>query len=229
MVDTYFASSQPVRVNGLDVVPKSGASVVIAVGGLYSTNFTTQHAAYLVSSKADVELGNLPLKLDSSLDYSVGSGSKSAHLADFDIKHPLPFLPEFKDLPLTGTLSADLVPGGATELAANVGLPGVFTDEEGKGLTTSLALRTDNANGLYVNSFHLSIPYALLGDVAVEKASLDYSREAETLEGQGRRPTALRRHRLRQPRLPAREFRASSASTTCSGPAKASRSSTGSS
>jgi hypothetical protein len=187
VVDTYYASSQPVRVNGLDIVPGSGASVVIAVGGLYSTNFSTRHAAYLVSSKADVklpaELSSLPLRLDSSLDYSVGSGEAKEHLADFDVRHPLPFLPEFDDLPLTGTLSADLVPGGATELAANVGLPGVFTDEEGNGLTTSLALRTDNVNGLYVNSFHLSIPYALLGDTAIEEASLDYSRATDALEG----------------------------------------------
>jgi hypothetical protein len=153
------------------------------VGGLYSTGFTTMHAAYLVSSAADVELGNLPLRLNSPLDYSVGGGATSAHVADFDIKHPLPFLPEFQDLPLTGTLSADLVPGGATQLAANVELPGVFTDDEGHGLTTSLTLQADNARGLYVNSFHLSIPNADLGEVAVENASLDYSRASETLEG----------------------------------------------
>lgn len=183
VVDTYYASSQPVRVNGLDLVPKPGAAVVIAVGGLYSTHFTTQHAAYLVSSGADVKIGGLPLQLGGQIDYSVGAGETAAHIADFDIRHPLPFLPEFEDLPLTGTLSADLVPGGATELAADVGLPEVFTDEEGNGLTTKLALRTDNVNGLYVNSFHLAIPYALLGDAAIEKAALDYSRPAETLEG----------------------------------------------
>jgi hypothetical protein len=183
LVDTYYVSSEAVRVNGLDVVPRPGAAIVLAVGGLYSTQFATRNAAYLVSSAADVELGNLPLKLDSALDYAVGGGTTAAHIADFDIKHPLPFLPEFSDLPLTGTLSADLVAGGATQLSANVALPGVFTDEEGNGLTTALALRTDNANGLYVNSFHLAIPDADLGDVAVEKVVLDYSRAAGTLEG----------------------------------------------
>jgi hypothetical protein len=187
VVDIYYASNEPVRVNGLDIVPKSGASVVIAVGGLYATNFSTRHAAYLVSSSADVklpaELGSLPLSMASSLDYSVGSGETSAHLADFDIKHPLPFLPEFDDLPLTGTLSADLVSGGATELSANVGLPDVFTDEDGNGLTTRLALRTDNVNGLYVNSFHLSIPYADLGGAAIKEAELDYSHATDSLEG----------------------------------------------
>lgn len=51
VVDSYYASTEPIRVNGLDVVPKGGASVVIAVGGLYSTSFASQHAAYLVSSE----------------------------------------------------------------------------------------------------------------------------------------------------------------------------------
>ncbi|MGE5407396.1 MAG: hypothetical protein ACM3NV_02175, partial [Syntrophothermus sp.] len=183
VVDAYYASREPVRVNGLDIVPRPGASVVIAVGGLYSTNFGTRHAAYLVSSNADVKLESVPLQLSSALDYSVGAGEAKAHLAEFDIRHPVPFLPEFSDLPLTGTLSADLVPGGATELAANVGLPDVFADEEGHGLTTSLALRTDNAHGLNLDSFHLAIPHAFLGDAEIEGASLDYSHQAESLEG----------------------------------------------
>jgi hypothetical protein len=183
VVDTYYVSTEPIRVNGLDMIPRPGASIVLAVGGLFSTRFTAQHAAYLVTSSADVLLGNLPLRIGLPFDYPVGAGSTSAHIADFDIKHPLPFLPEFPDLPFTGTLSADLVRGGATQIAANVGLPEVFTDEEGNGLTTGLTLRTDNANGLYLNSFHLSIPNADLGEVAVEKAELDYSRATATLEG----------------------------------------------
>jgi hypothetical protein len=182
-VDTYYLSSEPIRVNGLDIVPRPGTAIVIAAGGLFSTRFTTHHAAYLVATAAQVRLGNLPLEPEGQIDFAAGAGVSSVHIADFDIRHPLPFLPEFSDLPLTGTLSADLVPGGATQLSANVELPGVFTDEEGNGLTTSLALRTDNANGLYVNSFHLAIPNADLGEVAVENASLDYSREHATLEG----------------------------------------------
>src|SRR5262249_744763 len=81
--------------------------------------------------------------------------------------------------------SADLISGGATELAANVGLPDVFTDEDGNGLTTGLTLRTDNENGLYVNSFHLAIPSALLGDAEIEEVSLDYQRATDSLEGKG--------------------------------------------
>jgi hypothetical protein len=183
LVDTYYVSSEPIRVNGLDVVPKPGAVVVIAAGGLYSTHFTTKNAAYLVSSDADVELGNLPLTLGSALNYAVGGGVSSAHITDYNLKKPLPFLPEFSDLPIVGTLSADLVKGGATEFAANLELPEVFADDEGHGLTTSVALRADNANGLYVNSFHLSIPNADLGEVGVENVALDYSRAAATLEG----------------------------------------------
>jgi hypothetical protein len=183
LVDAYYVSTEPIRVNGLDVVPRSGAAIVIAVGGLYSTLFATKGAAYLASSDADIELGNLPLQLGSTLNYSVGAGVTKAHVADFDIKHPLPFLPEFEDLPLVGTLSADLVKGGATEFAAHVELPEVFSDDEGNGLTTDLALRAENAHGLFVNSFHLSIPNADLGDVTVENTTLDYSREADTLKG----------------------------------------------
>ena len=112
-VDAYYLSTEPVRINGLDVVPKSGAAVVIAVGGRYSTSFFSHSAAYVVSSSADVDLGPLPLRLGQQLNLDVNAQTHtSVHIADFNLKHPLPFLPEFSDLPLTGTLSANLVPHG---------------------------------------------------------------------------------------------------------------------
>ncbi len=183
-VDAYYLSTEPVRINGLDVVPKSGAAVVIAVGGRYSTSFFSHSAAYVVSSSADVDLGPLPLRLGQQLNLDVNAQTHtSVHIADFNLKHPLPFLPEFSDLPLTGTLSANLVPHGATQLAAHVELPGVFTDQDGKGLTTNVTLKTNNTEGLVLDSFNVSIPNADLGFAEVQEVKLAYSRAQGTFDG----------------------------------------------
>lgn len=52
-VDTFYIFKGPVSVDGLDIEPASGASVVLAVGGS-TTNFEHDNAAYLVSGHAKI-------------------------------------------------------------------------------------------------------------------------------------------------------------------------------
>ena len=161
----------------------------------------------MVSSSADVDLGPLPLRLGQQLNLDVNAQTHtSVHIADFNLKHPLPFLPDFSDLPLTGTLSADLVPHGATQLAAHVELPGVFTDQDGNGLTTNVTLKTNNTEGLVLDSFNVSIPNADLGFAEVQEVKLAYSRAAGDVRRQCRGHPALREHRQGHDRLPARQL-----------------------
>ncbi len=57
--DTFYVFKGPAMVNGLDIEPAAGATVVLAVGGT-TTGFKHQNAAYLVSSNASIYV-NLPL------------------------------------------------------------------------------------------------------------------------------------------------------------------------
>lgn len=63
--DTFYVFKGPVLVNGLDIEPAAGATVVLAVGGT-STGFKHQNAAYLVSSNATIYV-SLPLPGHNSL------------------------------------------------------------------------------------------------------------------------------------------------------------------
>jgi len=57
--DTFYVFKGAVMVNGLDIEPAAGATVVLAVGGT-TTGFKHQNAAYLVSSSATIYV-NIPL------------------------------------------------------------------------------------------------------------------------------------------------------------------------
>src|SRR5208282_5160877 len=69
--DAYYVSTEPVRVNGLDIIPRSGSAIVLAVGGLITTSFTNQYSVYLISTDADVQIGAFQLLAGARLDLDV--------------------------------------------------------------------------------------------------------------------------------------------------------------
>jgi len=121
--DTYYVSSQPVRVNGLEIDPKPGAAIVLAVGAdTRQTQFTTRSAAYLVSSDATIYFTvpgsnvRLPLNWSSpvsaggrvDLDVSYSASHIQQTVASFNlglIGRSFPAIP-IKGVSVVGTLGA---------------------------------------------------------------------------------------------------------------------------
>jgi hypothetical protein len=62
-VDAVYFSTQPVRVDGVEIDPVNGGAVVLARAGLVQSNFWRRDAAYLVSSDAVVKIAGLPVSL----------------------------------------------------------------------------------------------------------------------------------------------------------------------
>jgi hypothetical protein len=62
-VDAIYYSTQPVRINGLEVDPVNGGAVVLARAGVIQSNFWVRDSAYFVSSDAVVRVAGLPVSL----------------------------------------------------------------------------------------------------------------------------------------------------------------------
>ena len=61
--DVIYQSSQPVRVDGVEIDPVNGGVIVLAAAGLADTGFWKAHSAYLLSSDAVVKIAGLPVSL----------------------------------------------------------------------------------------------------------------------------------------------------------------------
>lgn len=155
----YIARST-VRINGLDFTPRSGAAIAISPG--------FQH---VVSADAVVKLGKVTVKTGQiNLDVSEGSGTVNGTLpiSSFDSSE-LPFAGEF---PFAGTASISFVKNGAdrySEIDGNVQLPGVLG-----GATVSGKLRTDNTNGLQLESFKGTIPSLGWDSIGLTDGEFDF-------------------------------------------------------
>ncbi len=123
-----------VRVNGLDMTPGPGASLVFLPA-----------LKEIVSSYATVRYGSVTLqqgKLVAKLPYA----KNGVKLTGFNLTRAVP-LPGISSLPLEGHVDVILTPQG-TDLPVHVGLPSVFTDPiTGKGLTGEATLHADNPHG----------------------------------------------------------------------------------
>jgi hypothetical protein len=62
-VDAIYYSTQPVRVDGVEIDPVNGGAIVLARAGLVKSNFWERDAAYLISSDAVVKVAGLPVSL----------------------------------------------------------------------------------------------------------------------------------------------------------------------
>lgn len=61
--DAIYYSTQPVRIDGLEIDPVNGSAIVLARAGLLESNFLHKDSAYLISSDAVVKVGDLPVSL----------------------------------------------------------------------------------------------------------------------------------------------------------------------
>ncbi len=61
--DGVYFSTQPVRVDGVEIDPVNGGAIVLARAGLVKTGFLKADSAYLISSDAVVKVAGIPVSL----------------------------------------------------------------------------------------------------------------------------------------------------------------------
>lgn len=76
--DGVYFSTQPVRVDGVEIDPVNGGAIVLARAGLVKTGFLKSDSAYLISSDAVVKIAGIPVSLhvpDYAATYSQAKGT----------------------------------------------------------------------------------------------------------------------------------------------------------
>ena len=71
--DGIYYSTQPVRIDGVEIDPVNGGAIVLARAGLSETKFLRADSAYLISSDAVVKIAGIPVNLhvpDYSAEYA---------------------------------------------------------------------------------------------------------------------------------------------------------------
>jgi hypothetical protein len=61
--DAIYFSRQPIRVDGVEIDPVNGGSIVLAHAGTITSSFLSRSAAYLISSDAEVKIAGIPVDL----------------------------------------------------------------------------------------------------------------------------------------------------------------------
>jgi streptogramin lyase len=179
--DAYYVSTEPVRVNGLDIVPQNGSAIVLAVGGLIGTSFTNKYSVYLISTDASVDIGGYGLAAGKRLDLDVSNvGAAQAQVASFQIKSPvtlgrvaqlaadIAFQADggVPTLPITGGFTATFVAGGMTQLAFNLQMNKLFSNPlDDAPFTGSSMFTTSNSTGPTLEELNINIPEINFGDV----------------------------------------------------------------
>ena len=155
-------TTSDVKVNGLLVQPRAGATVVIdeAKRRITSRGVTT------------VRAGLIPVQIG-VLDWTVPDQAK-VRVDSFDLGDAGGKVFGF---PLTGNATVDFE-SETTAIAAHVGLPKFLG-----GVTGDLTLRTDNERGLRLDGLVIKVPSALLGPVQVKDLVLTYLAAGSVWQG----------------------------------------------
>ena len=82
-----------------------------------------------------------------------------------------------KGFDLEGSAKLELAKGGKAILTGTVGLPSVFTDAEGNGLTGSITIESDNANGVHLGGMQIKAPLVFVGKVEIHNLWVRFNGE----------------------------------------------------
>ena len=161
-VSGRLETDRDVKVNGLLVQPRAGATVVNDEAGrrITSRGVTTVRAGLI-----PVQAGVLSWKIPNE-------GKVRVDTFDLDDAGGKLF-----GFPLTGNATVDFE-DETTAIAAHVGLPKFLG-----GVTGDITLRTDNDNGLRLDGLVIKVPSALLGPVQVKDLVLTYLAAGSVWQG----------------------------------------------
>jgi hypothetical protein len=175
----FYFSTGAIRINGLDIDPQAGFPIVIIPA-----------ADTVVALDARVYLHGVPLTVVPALVLHLPE--VGGHLGELQLPKKVPVI---GTLPFEGSISIDLHRAGTklsngdtcqydcAAVSVHLGLPGVFTNSNGEGLTAGAVLTADDQQGLELDSFEFDIPHADLGGVGVSDVEFRYLRGSESFHG----------------------------------------------
>ena len=174
----YF-STGAIRLDGLDLDPAGGSPLIIIPA-----------ADLVVGLNVRVYLHGIPI---------VQMPALALHMPNFggqmgELRLPKS-VPVIGSLPFDGSIGISLHRAGTrlsngdtcaydcAALAVNLELPGIFTDENGHGLSAGAVLTADDQQGLELDSFELSIPQADLGGIGISDVQFRYLHGNDSFHG----------------------------------------------
>jgi hypothetical protein len=164
--DGSYTSGDPVRFNGLDLVPKGSAG---------SVEIDPVHKQIKTKS-VDVRAGNIVLD-KGSFDWDVPAGTAAlttfSHLEKFHVS--------ILGFPVAGEATLTLTEKGA-RIPAHLELPGIFG-----GVNGDVTLKLENPGGLQLEGFKIHVGDAFLGALEVKPLDVVYSNgQPPIFEGKAR-------------------------------------------
>jgi hypothetical protein len=157
----WIAAGQ-VQINGLTYRPIGGAKIVLVLGAPLDGS-----ESYISSSNAEITMSgpgaSTVVLQHGRILKQVDVAHTQTPFASFDTKRDLSFLPQ---MPLDGTISATLA-RYSTAINAEVQLPGVFTDDNGKGLSVGVRFLVDR-DGFHLDGLHIDVPKLEMWGISAE-------------------------------------------------------------
>ncbi len=161
-----YVSTKPVRINGLDFVPRNGKSIHL-----------WPRIEQVTSDDAVVKLGAITL-LQGKISLDVDpKHHDSIPLGSFD---PSKFIP-IAGFPEVGQVSASLV-SGATRATLRVKLPEPLS-LPGEPITGQLSALATNRHSLQLDDSYIVVPHAFIGPLEVKDLSVRYTRSDDSWRG----------------------------------------------
>ncbi|MCW3000225.1 MAG: domain containing protein [Solirubrobacterales bacterium] len=165
---TTKVSSEPIRLNGLDLIPKNGAKINVAVGGVL---FTTGPGTVQVKA-GTIVLFEGRFKMDADC--------KPAQQECLVGRFAVPALSNLKGFPLKGDVDVYFTPEG-TKTKVNVDVLGSI----GLGVTARADVLTTDKGGLVLNSLEVRSPMIPLGKLNIGQFFVKYDGKTRRWEGGG--------------------------------------------
>jgi hypothetical protein len=175
-----YYSWDPVRINGLDIDPHNGQPILVIPS-----------ASVVVSADASIYLHGFQISPIHTVALYLPSSGGS--LGEISLPHKIPII---GTLPFTGDISIALqrahtkLSNGDTcafdcaAIRVSAELPGVFSDKNGKGLSAIGVITADDQEGLELDSLEVTVPYAEIAGIGVEKVDFRYRRGDDSLRGE---------------------------------------------
>lgn len=177
-----YYSWDPVRIDGLDVDPRSGQPILVIPS-----------ASVVVSADASIYLHGIQISpVHTVALYLPASGGQ---LGEISLPHKIPII---GSLPFSGRIAVALrragavLPNGDTcafdcaAISVEADLPGIFSDGEGdgNGLKAGGVITADDQEGLELDSLEVSIGHAEIAGIGVDNVDFRYRRSDDSLRGQ---------------------------------------------
>jgi hypothetical protein len=177
---SYYSYSA-IRLDGVDIVPQNGSPILI----LPAAKAIVATEVRVVLDGHVIEPATIPLAL-----YLPATGGQ---LGTLTLPHTLPLI---GSLPFNGSISIalakahTLLSNGDTcqfacaALTVSAELPGVFSDDNGNGLSATGVVTADAVNGIQLDSLEVKVPSAQLAGIGVSDVDIRYSHANDSLHAQ---------------------------------------------